>query len=423
MRYPRIVAVVLVLAVALVFTLSACAPSAPAPTPPTPPAAPDKIKIGAVLPLSCWAAADAERPQLFNYKMWIDDLNAQGGIFVKDYNKRIPVELILYDDKCDPGTATKMYEKLIVGDKVHLLLAPWGTAWHFAVAPLVNSYKYPLLGITEASNELRAQAKYSLPYFFGLENQPLEINTGVVEVLSEAGAKTAAVIFVGTLYGIDHTSIVLPLLETSGINVLLYKSYPLEATDFSPLLKEIKALNPDALLAYSYPADGMLIQEQAMVIDLNPKAFYNSFAGFPDYKEKFGAKAVEGMLGSSAWNKDLPIPGAKEYFDKYVARWNKEPTFECAYGYATLQIWEKVLAEVGLDRTKQRDYIATQTFPTVWGNIKFVDQYNVDTPDNPNSNPGTLGQMQNGVYQPVAPKAKSEALGIKVIYPKPAWPK
>jgi len=429
MKHLKVVGVIiLALAIALPLALSACvseeAPPAapPAGEPTAPPTAPAKIKIGAALPLSCWAAADAERPQLFNYNMWIEDLNAEGGIYVKDYDKRIPVELILYDDKCDPGTTVKMYEKLIVEDKVDLLLAPWGTAWHFAVAPLINDYGYPLLGITEASNELRAQAKYSLPYFFGLENQPLEINTGLNELLVDCGVKSAAVIYVGTLYGIDHTSISLPLLETSGIDIVLYESYPLETTDFSPLLKGIKALNPDAFLAYSYPADGLLIQEQAMVIDLNPKLFYNSFTGFPDYTDKFGVAAVEGMVGSGVWNKDLPISGAAEYFDKYVARWDTEPTYECVYGYATLQIWEDVLANVGLNREKQRDYIATHTFPTVWGNVKFVDQYNVDTEDNPTSNPGVVGQMQSGVFQPVAPKAKRDALGIEVIYPKPSWP-
>jgi branched-chain amino acid transport system substrate-binding protein len=69
---------------------------------------PEKIKIGAALPLSGWGAASAETPQTFSYKMWAEELNAQGGIYVKDYDRRIPVELILYDDKTDPGTTVKM---------------------------------------------------------------------------------------------------------------------------------------------------------------------------------------------------------------------------------------------------------------------------------------------------------------------------
>ena len=87
--------------------------------------------------------------QIPNYKMWVEEVNAKGGIYVKEYGKKLPVELIIYDDKSDVGTMVKLVEKLILQDKVDLLLPPWGTAMHFAIAPVATKYGYPVIGPTE----------------------------------------------------------------------------------------------------------------------------------------------------------------------------------------------------------------------------------------------------------------------------------
>ena len=65
------------------------------------------------------------------------------------------VEFVSYDDQSDPGQAAKIYEKLIVQDKVDLLLGPWGTPHHFAVAGVLERYKFPMVGDTAASVQLR----------------------------------------------------------------------------------------------------------------------------------------------------------------------------------------------------------------------------------------------------------------------------
>ena len=81
----------------------------------------DNIRIGAAISLSGPNAPPAAITQVRNYKLWVDSLNAKGGIYVKEYDKRLPIELILYDDKSDVGTCVKLVEKLILNDKVDLL--------------------------------------------------------------------------------------------------------------------------------------------------------------------------------------------------------------------------------------------------------------------------------------------------------------
>ena len=151
----------------------------------------DKILIGSAISLSGPYAPGAAMTQIPNYKMWVEEVNAEGGIFVKEYNKRLPLELIIYDDKSDIGTAVKLVEKLVLQDKVDLLLPPWGTAMHFAIAPVANKYGFPLIGPTISSEKLREVA-HTIPYFFGILNMPREQGKALADLLAELGIKKVA---------------------------------------------------------------------------------------------------------------------------------------------------------------------------------------------------------------------------------------
>ena len=373
----------------------------------------DKIRIGNVISLSGPYAAGAAMTQIPNYDMWAEETNAKGGLYVKSFNKRLPVEIIRYDDRSDIGTAIKLIEKLILEDKVDLLLPPWGTAMNFAAAPVANKYGYPLIGPTIAAEKIR-ETLPTLPYFFVILNMPRAQGAALVDLFKELKIEKVALIYVADLYGIEWTAAVAPALGVAGIEVTILKSYPLGSKDLSPLLKTIKAANMDALVAMSYPGDTSLITEQAKVIGLNPKVFYCGVGvAFPTYRDKFGAHTVEGMMGPGAWNPKLPYPGAKEYYDRHVKRWNKEPDrWASAFAYASLQVLEGAIEKAGtIDRKKIRDIIATETFPTVIGPVKFQSGFNVQSP-------GEIGQWQKGEFEVVAAKEKRTAAPL---FPKPPW--
>jgi len=373
----------------------------------------DKITIGTAISLSGPYAAGAGMTQVPNYKMWVEEVNAKGGIFVKEYGKRLPIELIVYDDKSDIGTAVKLFEKLILQEKVDFILPPWGTAMHFAVAPVANRHKYPLLGPTISSEKLRELAP-KIPYFFGVLNMPREQGAALVNLLDELQVKKVALIYVADAYGIEWKEKVEPELRAKGIEIPILKSYPLGVKDLSPLLKTIKAANVDALLCMSYPDDTFLITGQTKAVGLNPKLFYLGVGvAFPVYRDKFGVGMVEGIMGAGAWNPKVPYPGAKDYFDRHVKRWEKEPDrWASAFAWASLQILEQAIEQVGsLDRKKIRDAIASGTFSTVVGPVSFEGGFNIQAP-------GEIGQWQNGEFEVVAGKDKRTA---KPVFPKPAW--
>ena len=105
----------------------------------------DKIRVGMARPLSGWNAKIGDSAYRPVYETFIKEVNDAGGIMVKEYGKKLPIEPIIYDDKSDVGTMTMLTEKLIVEDKVDFLWPASGTSFLFAQAPIANKYGYVLV--------------------------------------------------------------------------------------------------------------------------------------------------------------------------------------------------------------------------------------------------------------------------------------
>ena len=376
--------------------------------------APDKIRIGCAIALSGPNAIGGITTQVNPYKLWVADTNQKGGIFVPKYNKRIPVDLIIYDDRSDIETCIKMAEKLIVEEKVDFMLPPWGTASNFAIAPVATKYKQPMMAITASSPKLDERLA-STPYFFVVLGQPARLVPGTVALMQEVGVKSVATIYVSDMFGLEHVDLVKEYVGKSDIKMPILQSYPPETQDLSPLIKRVEAEKVDALLNYGYPPHTFLINKQMPALGYNPKVFQNGVGTqFTSYRDAFGAAGVDGVFGNWALTPKMPYPGAKEYFEGYKKMFNEESAMggEPA-AYASLQVLEQAIKKVGdLDRAKIRDVIAKDTFDTIIGPMRFEKGINVQWP-------GDIGQWQKGVYEVMMPKQFRTAAPI---YPKPNWP-
>ena len=62
-----------------------------------------------------------------NYRLWVDDVNKPGGIMLKKFGKRIPIEVIEIDDGSKNEDMVRFVEKLMAVDKVDIVLTPWST--------------------------------------------------------------------------------------------------------------------------------------------------------------------------------------------------------------------------------------------------------------------------------------------------------
>ena len=364
------------------------------------------VRIGyAIARTGPWAVG-AQMTQEPNYIMWADQLNATGGLSVK--GKKRKIELVGFDDRSDAETVVRTYEKLMTSDKVDLILPPWSTGATFAMMPLAQKHGYPLLAPTATGRKLLGMKN---PYFFSLLQQPDRMMDALAEFLKARSVSTAAMIYVDDLFGLEQSAALVVSFKEKGIKIVESKSYPLGIKDLRPVLTDIKAKNPDAFIALSYPPDTFLVTAQAREIAFNPKAFYVAVgAAFPIYRDKMGP-TIEGVMGLGTWNPKTSA-ATKAYFDAHVAKHKKEPDrWASAFAYATLQILEETVGRVGLDRARIKAHLDATEFSTVVGPIKFARGVNQATP-------GMVGQWQKGEFEIVWPRAW--ATGAAVV-PKAPW--
>src|ERR1700732_4587247 len=96
---------------------------------------PTEIKLG-TLYASAGRFASISMPVHYGLKLWIDQKNAEGGVFVKAFNQKNPLKLIAYDDQSSTATAATLYNQLITQDKADILIADSGSVLTSAAVPI-----------------------------------------------------------------------------------------------------------------------------------------------------------------------------------------------------------------------------------------------------------------------------------------------
>ena len=237
---------------------------------------PKSIKIGYVVSLSGVNAQGAAVTTLPAYKLWVDDVNKKGGLMIKEFNKRIPIEVVEYDDTSNAEAAVRLTERLMTQDKVDFVLPPWSTGFNLAVAPVYARNGYPHLAVTANSNDAPNLVK-QMPTLFFFLNEPRNFGGALVEVLGklkgENKINNKLVMFnVADQFGAEASSGVAPVLKNAGFEIVVSKSYPLGAADLTNEIKEAKASGADTFVAYSYPPDTFMLTNTAITQGYNPKA-------------------------------------------------------------------------------------------------------------------------------------------------------
>lgn len=373
------------------------------------------IKIGYAISLTGPNAPGAKLTQLANYHLWTKEVNAAGGIMLSSIGKRLPIEIIEYDDRSNLDAAVDAIDRLIARDKVDFILPPWGTGLNIELGPLFNRAGYPQLVVT-ASTDRAPELVKRWPNSFWL----LCDATGPAESFAEIIAKlraegkvnaTVAIVSVADQFGIGLAKAARAVLRKNGFKIVYDRAYPVETRDMRPMLADIKRLTPDTFAAFSYPPDTMAIAAQARELGFNPKVFYTSVGtAYPSFKELLGSD-TEGVMGMGGWNPDLPA--SRFYVARHVALTGQEPDgWASPITYAALQMLQQAIERVGkIDRAAVIKELQTGSFQTIVGPIKLKN--------NQYTEPWYVGQWQSGNYYGIAPEGKAGAR--PVVFPKPPW--
>jgi branched-chain amino acid transport system substrate-binding protein len=286
------------------------------------------IKIGFPVPLTGAFSAEAQ-DQVRAAEIAVAEFNQSGG-----FNGR-KAELVVRDDKLNPGEAATRTLELIEKDKVDFVVGSLSAATQLSINAVCRDRKIIFNSISQ-SDAINEAKDWSLYTFHEALNPHLTAGAVARYAFPKFGKK---IVYLTADYAYGHEMVrgFQRAGQPLGAQTLADIRHPLGAADYSAFLPRIQALKPDILVLCNFGRD--LVNSAKQATDFGLKANTKIIAPVLLYtsRQAGGADAFEGILGGTSyyWGMEDKIPAAKAFNDKFrKAHGGNVPSDYGALGYA-----------------------------------------------------------------------------------------
>jgi branched-chain amino acid transport system substrate-binding protein len=329
------------------------------------------VKIGMSMPQTGSLGAGG-KAELVAIRMWVDDVNAKGGLLGRK------IEFIVYDDQTNPSLTPQIYTKLLDIDKVDLLFAPYGTVPTAPIMPLVKQRGLLLMG------NFSFQVNHTVKHDMWFNNLPAPDAqswfTGFFEQGQKAGAKNIAFLAADQEFAQNLANGAKELAKKGGLKTVYDQNYPPTTTDFSSLIRAIRAAQAEMVFVCSYPNDSVAIVRAMNEIGVGSsvKLFGGGMVGlqFTPIMESLGSM-LNGIVNYNSYVPGVKYPGIEDFLGRYQKRAAEEKVdplgfYLPPFGYAMGQMLEQaVTGTKSFDHKKLAQYLHTHTMQTIVGPISY----------------------------------------------------
>ena len=319
----------------------------------------DTIKVGANLEMTGGSASYGISSKNA-IELAFKEINEKGGINGKQ------LELVVADNKSEAAEATNAMQKLVSQDNVVAVIGPNLSSSVIAASAINNSAKVldiapmatnPYVTVDQASGKTK-DFNYRTCFIDPFQGKVM------AEYAHQNGFKKVAIVqevsndySVGLAKFFREEFVKLTGDENSIVDVANYQTGD---KDFTAILTNIKALNPDAVFAPGNFTESALLVKQARQLGIDAQ-----FMGGDTWETQefidVGGKDVEGVALSTAFDREkASTEEAKKFLDAYTKEYNGEPSALTAMAYDAYLIAVSGIEKAGTatDTVKIRDAIA-----------------------------------------------------------------
>ena len=303
----------------------------------------------------------------------VKEINDAGGIDGKK------IRVITYDDQGKPTEAAAATTRLIVQDKVHLVIGEVASSRSLAMAPIAQANKVPMISPSSTNPRVTEGKDYVFRICFVDPFQGTVMAKFARETLKVE--KVAVLRDVRNDYSVGLANYFVESFGKLGGTVVLDQSYSAGDIDFKAQLTTIRGTSPQAIYVPGYYTDVGLIARQARELGINVPLLGGD--GWDSGKlVEIAGDALEGSYFSNHYTLDDPDPRVKGFLEKYEAQFGQASDAMSALAYDTTMIAARAVKEAGsTDGTKLRDALArTKDFPGVTGSITIDSDRNAVKP-------------------------------------------
>ena len=329
------------------------------------------VRIGMSMPQTGSLGAGGQSA-LVALRMWVDDVNQKGGLLGRK------VEFIVYDDQTNPANVPGIYTKLLDVDKVDLLIAPYGTVPTAPVMPMVKQRNLLLMG--NFSFQVNAKVQHDMWFNNAPWNDASSWSDGFFKNGQKLGAKTIAFLAADQEFAQNLANGARELAKKANIRSVYDQNYPPTTTDFSSLVRGIRAAKPEMVFVMSYPNDSVAIVRAVNEIGVGSQVlmFGGGMVGlqFTPIMSSLGS-LLNGITNYNSYVPGMKYPGIEDFLGRYAKRAAEAKVdplgfYLPPFNYAIGQMLEQAVnGTKSLDQKRLAQYLRGNEMKTIVGPIRY----------------------------------------------------
>lgn len=294
------------------------------------------LHIAASAPLTGSAAAYGIET-LNGVRLAVEQINAAGGIAGRQ------VALTEYDDQCDPTPAATAANQIISDPSIIAVVGNVCSSATQAELPIFKRVKMPVLAATASSPQLSAKGYDNFARI--IPNDDLQ-GAGTVDLGTKVlGYKRIAVLYPSDDHGQSLLTIAKKAATGAGAEIVSAETYATGSTnDFSSVLANIAAANPEALFLAGYYADmGAAVSQSTRSFgDKKIALLANAQTQIPDYVSLAGP-AAEGTWVTNVYDVTNSSKENQAFVSAYDKKFGAQPGVQAAAGYDNVYVLKQAV--------------------------------------------------------------------------------
>jgi len=326
----------------------------------------NEIAVGVVLPITGREAKPGQF-QREGIELAIQQINQNGGIFVRELDKKLPVKEVFYDDGSDQAKSAGLVERAMTSDNVVAVLGGYSTALGEAESVMPDRYQTPWITTGAAASTIFSRG---YQYIFGTLSPTDLLGYTTAEFLGslvdhgqlKKGLKLALALE-NTDHGVDYGKGIDKWNEEHPgyFAVAFSEKFDLGSTDFSGLLQKVKNARADIFLADAHLQDYITMHRQYMQAGMYHQMISYGARGPESDARKALGDATNYIFAGIWWSVKLPYPQVKKFAADYQASVGRPPdSWYPATAYDAMRALATAIEQAGsLNKTAIRDHLRT----------------------------------------------------------------
>jgi branched-chain amino acid transport system substrate-binding protein len=316
-------------------------------------------------------------------RLWQSYINAQGGIAVRNWEKR-SVRLVWYDDRSQISFARKNVFQLLRADQIDILLGPYSSSLTMAVGEIAEEHKKVVWNYGGSSDDIFSHGRR---YLVGIASPASDYLRALPHWLAEEHPALRRICVLYSSRGTFGWQVARGILESvlvvAGQSVELV---PINSSleNYDTILRTLFDIDPEVVvLAVTFP-DELGIMRTRQQWPSTVRVVAAVAAGIGDFSAEL-AQMADGVLGPSQWEPGVTFPNvrgpASDWFlDSFQKQFGRPPDYIAAGSFATgLVLTECIRQAASLDDEKLRSTASDLDCNTFYGRFRIDSRTGIQT--------------------------------------------